>query len=115
MEVANDAVLGHRVVGCTTIVAVDIKPSRLEMARELGATHTINAAEANPVEEIQRITGIGVNYSIETTALPSVFRQAVDSLALTGLCGSIGAAPLGTEVTSDMNSILFGWRACAEC
>ncbi|HBY94692.1 MAG TPA: hypothetical protein DEP84_12150 [Chloroflexi bacterium] len=90
-------------VGCTTIVAVDIKPSRLEMARELGATEMINA-----VEEIQRITGIGVNYSIETTALPRVFRQTVDSRALAGVCGLIGAALPGTEVTFDMNSILFG-------
>lgn len=107
-SVGLSAIMAAQVVGCTTIIAVDIKPGRLEMARELDATHTINAAEANPVEEIQRITGIGVNYSLETTALPSVFRQAVDSLALTGVCGLIGAAPLGTEVTFDMNSILFG-------
>lgn len=37
-----------------------------------------------------------------------MFRQAVEALALRGVCGLIGAAPLGTEVTFDMNSILFG-------
>jgi aryl-alcohol dehydrogenase len=39
--------------------------------------------------------------------VPSVFRQAVDSLGLLGECGLIGAAPLGTEATFDMNDILI--------
>lgn len=106
--VGMSAVMAAFVAGCTSIIAVDVKPARLELARELGATHAINAAETDPVEEIQRITGGGANYSLETTALPEVFRQAVDSLTLTGVCGLIGAAPLGTEVSLDMNNILFG-------
>ncbi len=60
------------------------------------------------MKKIQEITGTGVNYSLETTALPAILRQAVDCLTLTGVCGLIGAAPLGTEVALDMNSILFG-------
>ena len=108
-SVGMSAIMAARVVGCTTIVGVDVKPNRLELARELGATHTINPAETpNVVEQIQQITGGGADYAIETTASPAVFRQAVDCLTLLGVCGLIGAAALGTEVALDMNTILFG-------
>ena len=96
------------VVGCTTIIGIDLNTARLSLARELGATHTINPTEVNPVEEIQRITGGGALYTLELTGQPAVLRQAVDALALTGVCGLIGVAPLGTEVSFDMNNILFG-------
>ena len=96
------------VVGCTTIISVDVKPSRLKLAKELGATHTIDASSGNPVEEIQKITGGGANFTLETTALPQVLRQCVDSLTLRGVCGVIGVAPLGTEISLDMNGIMFG-------
>ncbi len=68
----------------------------------------MNPTEADPVEAIRKLSGGGVNYSLEATALPAVFRQAVDALGVPGVCGLIGAAPLGTEATFDMNSILFG-------
>lgn len=102
------AIMAARIVGCTTIVAVDINAERLELAKQLGATHIVNGAREEPVKEIQKITGDGVQYSLECTALPQVLRQAVDCLRLTGVCGLIGAAALGTEVKLDMNSILFG-------
>ncbi len=106
--VGLSSIMAAVVVGCTTIISVDVKPGRLKLAKELGATHTIDASNTNPVEEIQKITGSGANYTLETTALPAVFRQCVDSLTLRGVCGVIGAAPLGTEVSLDVNSIMFG-------
>jgi aryl-alcohol dehydrogenase len=107
-SVGLSAIMAARLCGCATIVAVDVKPARLEMAKELGATHAIDPTSADPLEEIKRITGIGADFSLETTALPAVFRQAVDCLAMRGVCGLIGAAPLGTEASFDMNTILFG-------
>lgn len=105
--VGMSAIMAAAVAGCTTIIAVDVKPSRLELARELGATHTIDGAETEAVEEIGNITGGGVAYTVETTAAPEVFRQAVDALAPLGTCGLIGAAPLGTEANLDMNGLLI--------
>lgn len=103
------AVMAARVVGCTTIIAVDIVPERLSLAQELGATHVINSAECDPIAQIAAISGDeGVQYSLECTGIPSVVRQAVDSLRLTGTCGLIGVAPLGTEIALDLNTILFG-------
>ena len=100
--------MAARVAGCGTIIAVDLNEARLKLAMEVGATHTVNAGKQNPVEAIQALTGDGVQYSLECTGLPSVVRQAVDSLRLTGVCGVIGVAPLGTEIALDMNGILFG-------
>lgn len=107
-SVGLSAVMAANVSGCSTIIGIDINPERLKTAKFLGATHTINAEKDDPVSVIKEIFSYGVNYSIESTANPKVFRQAVDSLGRLGVCGLVGGAPLGTQVTFDMNSILFG-------
>lgn len=107
-SVGLSAVMAARVVGCSVIIAVDLKASRRDAAMELGATHVIDPQESNTVELIQSLTAGGANFSLETTALPSVFREAVDCLALRGVCGLVGAPAMGTEVSFDMNNILFG-------
>jgi aryl-alcohol dehydrogenase len=108
-SVGLSAVMGARVSGCATIIAVDLVDARLELARSLGATHVVNPGSVkDAVEKVRYITGGGARYSLECTGLPKVLRQAVDCLTLTGVCGLIGVAPLGTEVAIDMNSILFG-------
>ncbi|MFI6366338.1 NAD(P)-dependent alcohol dehydrogenase [Nocardia sp. NPDC050630] len=108
-SVGLSAVMAAVVAGCTTIIAVDLNPQRLELARELGATHMINGGEGDTVARIQELTsGLGVDYSIETTAVPTVLRQAVDALNQGGTCGLIGAAAVGTEAAIDMSVLLFG-------
>ncbi len=107
-SVGLSAIMAARVVGCTTIIAIDVKPSRLNIAQELGATHTINGAETDAVEEIKRITNGGAHYTLEMTASPRVLRQAVDALQVSGVCGVIGVAASGTEVNLNMTTLLFG-------
>ena len=103
------AVMAAKVVGCAQIIVVDLNPQRLALAKELGATQTVDASSGDVVAAIQQMTGgQGVQYSLEATGLPKVVRQAVDCLRLTGVCGIIGVAPLGTEVSLDMNGLLFG-------
>ena len=103
------SIMAAVVAGCTTVIGVDVRPTRLELARELGATHTVDASKEDAGEAIARITGLGADFSLETTASPQVFRQAVDCTAPTGMCGLIGAPAFGTEVSLDMNNILvFG-------
>ena len=106
--VGMSAILAAVVCGCTTIIGVDLNPDRLKLAREFGATHTVNPSETDPVAAIQEITGLGVNYSLECIGLAKVLRQAVDALAPMGMCGLIGASPWGTEVSLDMNGLLVG-------
>jgi aryl-alcohol dehydrogenase len=76
------------------------------MAKEFGATHTVNAGEEDPVQAIRNITGGGAAFTLECVGNPTVFRQAVDALPVGGVCGLIGAAPGGTEVQLDMQTIL---------
>jgi aryl-alcohol dehydrogenase len=99
------AVMGAVICGCDPIVVVDVRASRLELALELGATHTINAAQVDPVEAINELTG-GVAASLEASGVPGVLRQAVDVLAPDAICGLIGAPPLGTEEHFDVNALL---------
>jgi aryl-alcohol dehydrogenase len=106
--VGLSAVMAAKIVGCTTIIIVDVKDNRLELAKELGATHTLNGVQVDAVNEIRSIAGNGAEFSLECTSVPRVFRQAVECLQIPGTCGLIGAAPLGTEVTFEMASILFG-------
>ncbi|WP_427918333.1 NAD(P)-dependent alcohol dehydrogenase [Streptomyces sp. cg40] len=108
-SVGLSAVMAAVVAGCTTIVAVDLNEQRLELAKEVGATHVVNGAEGDTVERLREITGgLGVDYSLETTAVPAVLRQAVDALNQGGTCGLIGAAAPGTEASIDMSALLFG-------
>ncbi len=106
--VGMSAIIAALVCGCTTIIAVDINSDRLEMAKELGATHTVNASKENPVEAILDMTGGGPHFSLECVGNPAVFRQAVDILPRLGVCGLIGVVPPGTEVSLDMDLIMNG-------
>lgn len=104
------AIMGARVAGATQIIAVDIMPERLELARALGASHTVNAAQSDPVDEIRKITGGGADFTLECSGRPQVLRQAVDSLAIFGTCGIVGATKVGTEVALNINDIMIPGR-----
>jgi aryl-alcohol dehydrogenase len=72
------AAMAARVAGCTTIIGIDVRPSRLELAQEVGATHVIDAGSEDPVEAVRAATGgVGAEFSIEATGIPSVLQQAV--------------------------------------
>jgi len=106
--VGMSAVLAAVVCGCTTIIAVDTKPGRLAVATELGATHTVDATQGNPVEAIIDITGGGPEFSLECVGSPKVLRQAMDVLPRRGVCGLLGVVAPGTEVTLDMDLLMNG-------
>lgn len=103
------AVLAARVAQCRPIIVVDLKQSRLDLALELGATDVINAASGDPVAAIMALTGgLGAAFSIECTGVPSVVRQAVECVRVTGTCGLVGTAPFGAETSLDINSLVLG-------
>jgi aryl-alcohol dehydrogenase len=93
--------------GATTIIAVDVVDSRLELARTLGATHTVNSRTDDPVAAVKEITGGGANFALDTTGVPAVYRQMVDSLGLLGHGALVGAAKLGTEAKVDIGTSLL--------
>lgn len=88
------AMMAGKISGCTRVIAVDIVPSRLELAKELGATDTINSKDEDPVKKIQELTnGYGVDYAVDTTGLPAVMKPALDALAQGGTLVVIAVTP----------------------
>src|SRR5262249_42395769 len=101
--VGLSGLMAAKISGCDPIIAVDIHDHRLALARELGATHTINhRGRTDVVAAIRAITGDGVRFSLETSAQPEVFREAVEALMPGGTCVLLGSARAGTEVAVDM-------------
>jgi aryl-alcohol dehydrogenase len=101
--------MAAKIAGCDPIIAVDIHPQRLVLARDMGATHAINHAESiEVVAQIRKITGAGARFTLETSAKPNVFREAVEALMPGGTCVLLGSARKGTEVTFDMPYLQFG-------
>ena len=105
------AVIAARVAGATTIVAIDIHDSRLDLAKQLGATHVINARSADTVKELMRATGgRGVNYILDTTGVPQVLVNLAKALSIRGTVALVGVARPGTEAPFEIGaSLVRGW------
>lgn len=85
--------MAAKIAGCTTIIAVDLHDNRLALAKELGATHTINAkSTADVTAAVREFTGGGSHYALDTTGVPAVTRGAVDALRAAGTCVMVGVA-----------------------
>ncbi len=104
--VGLSAIMAARVAGATTIIAADVVPSRLALAMELGATHTVNSRDTDPVEAVRKITDGGADFTLESSGRPAVLRQAIDALSVRGTCGIVGAPALGTEASFDVNGVM---------
>lgn len=101
--VGLSSLMAAKLSGCDPIIAIDVHDQRLALARELGATHTINhTGRTDVVAEIRKLTGNGVRGSVETTAAPAVFREAIEVLMPLGICVLLGSARAGTEVSLEM-------------
>ena len=89
--VGDAAIAGAHLAGAHTIVAVDLDDRKLEMAREFGATHTVNASNEDPVEAIRAVTGgNGVDVAIEAVGLPVTYQQAFEARDLAGTVVLVG-------------------------
>jgi aryl-alcohol dehydrogenase len=109
-SVGLSAILAARLVGASTIVAVDLNDQRLAFAKELGATHTVNSTREKPTEAIMALSGSGVDFTLDTTGIAGVIREAVESLVPRGTCGILGASGLGTEIVLDEVHFMSGGR-----
>ncbi|MCW2637674.1 MAG: NAD/mycothiol-dependent formaldehyde dehydrogenase [Blastococcus sp.] len=98
--VGDAAVAGARLAGATTIIAVDIDDRKLEWARNMGATHTVNSAGTDPVEAIRALTGgFGVDVAIDAVGHPKVFEQAFYSRDLAGRVVLVGVPTPDMQIT----------------
>jgi S-(hydroxymethyl)mycothiol dehydrogenase len=89
--VGDGAVVGARLAGASTIVAVDIDDRKLEWATGFGATHTCNSSTTDPVEYVRSVTGgFGADVCIEAIGRPEVYRQAFEARDLAGTVVLVG-------------------------
>jgi len=89
--VGDGAVAGYCLSGAHTIIAVDIDDRKLDIARNFGATHTVNSTNADPIEAIRGLTGgNGVDVAIEAVGLPATYEQAFYSRDLAGTVVLVG-------------------------
>jgi S-(hydroxymethyl)mycothiol dehydrogenase len=89
--VGNAAILGARLAGARTIIAVDLDDRKLEWAKGFGATHTVNAGAADPVEAVRALTeGNGADVVVEAVGRPEVFTQAFFARDLAGTLVQVG-------------------------
>jgi S-(hydroxymethyl)glutathione dehydrogenase/alcohol dehydrogenase len=92
------AIQGARIAGARQIIAVDTLENKLATARELGATHSVDASSRDPVEAIKEISGGGVDYSFEAIGLKTAAEQAFYCLQPGGTATVIGMIPVGQNV-----------------
>lgn len=106
-----NVVQGARLALAEKIIAVDLKPERLEMAQKLGATHLINAGEhgGSGVAAVKSLTGGGADYTFEATGNTTVMRQAFEAVRYGGgKCVLIGVAKTGEEVSFVPRMLIAG-------
>ncbi|MBW9122071.1 Zn-dependent alcohol dehydrogenase [Microbacterium trichothecenolyticum] len=89
--VGLNVIQGARLAGAKTIIAIDLAVEKFELARKFGATHVVNPADGDTVEQIRALTGgVGVDKAFEVIGLNLTVRQALESLAMGGQVYVVG-------------------------
>lgn len=103
------AIRGALIAGCIPLIAIDINPQKLELARKIGATHLINASQEDPVEVLRNIASL--DYAIEASGHPIAMNQALCSVRNHGGCAVIvGNAHHGQNLSIDPIQFNLGKR-----
>ncbi|MEO6317707.1 MAG: S-(hydroxymethyl)mycothiol dehydrogenase [Acidimicrobiales bacterium] len=107
--VGDAAIAGARLAGAAVIIAVDLDARKLELAKEFGATHIVDASANDPVAAIQALTdGNGADVCIEAVGHPAVFEQAFYARDLAGTVVQVGVP--NPEMRIDLPMIDFFGR-----
>lgn len=100
------AIMAAKIAGCAQIIAISGNPTSILLAKELGATHTINRKETDDVVgKIKEITKGGVHYAIDTSGVPELVRKALASVRAMGTAVVVGATG---ELTINVQMELMG-------
>lgn len=90
--VGLSAIMAAHLVGARQIIVADVRRSKLDLARDLGATDVIDGSTEDVVETAKRLSGGGVDYAFEAIGLARTVEQAFGSLRRLGMAVAIGAA-----------------------
>jgi S-(hydroxymethyl)glutathione dehydrogenase/alcohol dehydrogenase len=105
------ALAASRVAGCTPIIAVDVKPEKLALAKAMGADFVVNAADADAVAEIAKLVPGGVDFAVESSGRPQAMRQALQAVRQQGgTAVVVGNARHGEMLELDPKQLNLGKR-----
>jgi aryl-alcohol dehydrogenase len=108
-SVGLSAIMAAAAVGADRIIVSDIHSSRLDLALHLGATDVFDASDGAGAEQVRELTGgVGVDFSVESSGVPDVMTQAVESLAPLGSAAILGIPPNGAELRTNAFALLEG-------
>ena len=109
--VGLNVISGARLAGASRIVAVDLQPAKLELARKFGATDCVDAGQGDPVEAVRELTGGGVKHAFEVIGLKSTSEQALQMTRVGGGAYLIGLQVPGNKIEVEvMTDMIFGQR-----
>jgi S-(hydroxymethyl)mycothiol dehydrogenase len=98
--VGDAAIAGAKLAGASKVIAVDLDDRKLEWAKGLGATHTVNSKDTDAVAAIKELTGgFGVDVAIDAVGHPAVYQQAFDARDLAGTVVLVGVPNPTMEIT----------------
>ncbi|MFN0093148.1 MAG: Zn-dependent alcohol dehydrogenase, partial [Dehalococcoidia bacterium] len=106
--VGLSAIQGARIAGARTIIAVDVHENKFRTARDLGATHTVDASSGDPIAKIKDIVPGGVDYAFECIGLKIAAEQAFEAIRDGGTATIVGMIPVGQKVELDGPAFLRG-------
>ncbi len=108
-SVGLSAVMAARAAGADPVLAIDVNPARLELARDLGATHAIDPTRQDPVQAVREITGLGADVLLNTTDRAEVYLQGIAALAPLGVFGFVTSP--GAPLPIDLSPLMLGGRS----
>jgi S-(hydroxymethyl)glutathione dehydrogenase/alcohol dehydrogenase len=113
--VGLNVIQGAALVGANPIIAVDLLPAKLDLAKTFGATHTVNAAEVDAAAAVHDLTGGGVNYAFEAIGNPKAVEQAFSMTRRAGTCVVVGMPPVGSSIEISPVDLFLGERQVLGC
>lgn len=94
--VGMSAIMAAKIRNAEIIIAVDLQQSRLDLAKQLGATHTLIGTDAELVDKIRKITpSNGVKFAVDCSGAPAVVSSMVQALGIRGKAASVGSPSVG--------------------
>ena len=109
--IGSSALIYASSLSCSKIIAVDINDSKLNFAKEIGATDIINASKVNPVEKIKELTfGKGVDFSIESSGVSAAMENAFESTKDSGKTIIAGNLKSGEKMFINPFDLIRGKR-----
>lgn len=107
---------GCRIGGASVIIAIDPMEEKRELATQLGATHTINPFEEDPIAKVKEITGgVGVHYAFEALGRVETMQQTWGMLRPTGTAVIVGVASLDQSVKIPAGGLLAEYEIQGSC